>query len=255
MPGLFEKEYEEKPTVLHKAVVPSRPQIKGKGPARHSTEDIDAVAARMDKMTLDYSLNLSIHPIQESLGLPLRHRFVNFTQFCSAIDGNNRLGLYEAITNIVNYVIITNDKMMEEHGQLNKNIRHLRKELRNANRKLENHSQENSAAQATYQQKKLDLQSQLNEANSQLAERTVTDDSNTRAELRKERQEHLITGKELDAALRDASQLRSEFSQLQKNPVATAATGDSAGKVSGYWARSKDPSEKLTRLDKSAYGP
>ncbi|MCJ1470914.1 hypothetical protein MMC07_009562 [Pseudocyphellaria aurata] len=268
MSGSFdEKEYEEEPMVLHKAVVPSWPQTKGKGPARHSTEDIDAVAAKMDKMTLDRSLDLSIHPIQESLGLPARHRFVNFTQFRSAIDGNDGLGLYEAITNIVNYAVITNGKVMEEHGQLNENIRYLQRELRNADQKLENHSQENSAAQAAHQQEKLDLQSQLDAANDQLdaannqldaannQSANQTDESNICAKLRKKRQEHLITGKELDAALKDTTQLRSELSQLRKNPVATAATEGSVSEASGYRARSKDPSEKFTGLDKSAYGP
>ncbi|MCJ1471268.1 hypothetical protein MMC07_009916 [Pseudocyphellaria aurata] len=133
MPGSFEKKYKEEPTILHKAVVLSWPHVKGKSPARHSTEDIDAVAARMNKMTLDCILNLSIHPIQESLRLPARHRFTNFTQFRSAIDGNDGLDLYKAITNIANYAVITNKKVMEEHGQLNEDIRCLQREPRNAN--------------------------------------------------------------------------------------------------------------------------
>ncbi|MCJ1470639.1 hypothetical protein MMC07_009285, partial [Pseudocyphellaria aurata] len=126
-------------------------------------------------MTINRSLNLSIHPIQESLGLLARHRFTNFIQFRGAINGDNGLGLYKAIANIVSYAAITNKKLIEEHSRLNEEVRgqarkvsHLKQELRKANKQLRDHSRENSAAQAAHQQKLLGLQSQLDSANDQL---------------------------------------------------------------------------------------
>ncbi|MCJ1470997.1 hypothetical protein MMC07_009645, partial [Pseudocyphellaria aurata] len=173
MPGSFDEEYEEA-TVFYQAVVLSQPHTKGEGPAKH---DIDAVAEKMDKMTFGPRLDLSIHSIQESLGLSALHRFTGLVQFYSAIAGDNRLSMYKAILRIVDYSVTTNKKVMEEYSKLNEEARvqarevlHLKQKLCNANRKLENHSQENSAAQAAYQQKELDLQSQLDEANNQLAE-------------------------------------------------------------------------------------
>ncbi|MCJ1471171.1 hypothetical protein MMC07_009819, partial [Pseudocyphellaria aurata] len=281
MPGSFDKEYEEV-TVLHQAVVPSQP-TKGKSLATvKSAHDADTVAAKMDKMTLGRCLDLSIHPIQESLRLPALYRFTGLAQFRSAIASDNGLSLYEAISRIVDYSVTTNKKVMEEHSRLNEEARvqarevsHLKRELCKANKQLEDHSRENSIAQAAHQKELLGLQGQLDAANDQLnaandqldaandqldaandqldvannQSTNQTDEGNTRTKLHKKRQEHLITGKELDAALRDATQLQSELSQLQKNPVATAATGSGASKASGYWARSKDPSEKLIRLN------
>ncbi|MCJ1469780.1 hypothetical protein MMC07_008422, partial [Pseudocyphellaria aurata] len=176
MPGSFDQEYEET-TVLHQAIAPSQSlHAKGKSlAATRSTGKLDAVAAKMDKMTLGRRLDLSIHLIQESLGLPALHCFTNFTQFRSAVNGNDGLRLYKAIANIVSYAVTTNDKVMEEHTKLSddnrvqeREIHNLRRELRRANQKLEDHLQENSAAQNQYQNELQQLNIQLDVANDQL---------------------------------------------------------------------------------------
>ena len=80
---------------------------------------VDLIFFKINKLALDFTLDLSKHSANEILNLPATYSFASIIEFCRAVAINGAQILY-FFTKIIAYEMSTNEKISEQYVEWKK---------------------------------------------------------------------------------------------------------------------------------------
>ncbi|MCJ1471042.1 hypothetical protein MMC07_009690 [Pseudocyphellaria aurata] len=253
IPSGYEKTYEEEATTIPDP----RPRRTAATMATVAIKSAGVpLLAPIDNSPHIVGLDLSLHPVPQLLKLPDLHKFSDVHVLRQMMNGPNGPRLFDVIVNMLHYANAADERAAQDYDKMKAKAD-------------EDYKKREIAYQRKIQKMKVDFESTLDQADAtesqpqkelEIAQNQFTSAQSSgsnleldkaKSDLRKERQDHLKTGKDFDEALRGATQLQAELSNLKKNPVATGAKAFTAGTAaidptSNYRARGVESKKPLT---------